>query len=248
MTKEDILKQAKPILFNTEMVQAIIEGRKTVTRRVVKRKYSNTELRLKTDKYGTRLVEIQKDEEGVTYGTKSDGTKWLKMKGYIEPKPPYKKWDVLYVRETWQYAYELDGNDQIIEETGRYYYAANESPFSNWVMPDGTHRDVMPWRPSIHMPKEAARIFLLVNDVRVERLKDITVEECIKEGIWDDYKTYSEKYHDDLVKMAYPTAFSELWNETIKKADIEKYGWDANPWVWVIEFEKLQIREGSRND
>lgn len=243
MIKEEILKQAKPILFNTKMVQAIIEGRKTVTRRVVKQKYSDTELRLKTDKYGTRLVEIQKDEEGVAYGAKPDGAKRIKLKGYIEPKPPYKKWDILYVRETWQYAYELDGNDQIIEGTGRYLYAASGVPFNNWLMPDGTCRDVMPWRPSIHMPKEATRIFLMVKDVRVERLKDITVEECIKEGIWDDYKTYSKKYHDDIVKMANPTTFSKLWNETIKKADIEKCAWDANPWVWVIEFERLGVNQ-----
>ena len=89
------------------------------------------------------------------------------------------------------------------------------------------------------MPKEAARLFLRVTDVRVERLQDIDYEGCKAEGIWDDYKTYSEKYHENLARMAYLRCFSELWDSTIKKADLPRYGWNANPWVWVIEFERI---------
>lgn len=102
---------------------------------------------------------------------------------------PYHPGDILYVRETWQYMYDLDGNDQIIEDTGRYVYAADGFNVDTWINPDGTHRFGIPWRPSIHMPKEAARIWLKVTDVRVERLQDITIAEVIKEGcadIWID--------------------------------------------------------------
>ena len=87
-------------------------------------------------------------------------------------------------RETWQYAYDLDGNEQPIEGTGRYMYAADDlpEPFGFCVNPDGTHRDSMPWRPSIHMPREAARIFLRVTNVRVERLQDMSREDAVFEG------------------------------------------------------------------
>ena len=94
------------------------------------------------------------------------------------------------------------------------------------------------------MPKEAARIFLIVKRVRTERLQDISFEDCKAEGIWDDYKTTSEKYRENLQRAAYPVAFKELWNSTIEKSDLWKYGWDANPWVRVIEFERCEKPEG----
>lgn len=215
----------KPILFNTEMVLAILDGRKTVTRRVIKLKYDNTHHEIKTDKYGSRLIEIQNDVEGETYGKNPDGTTWHKLRPYIEPRPPYRKRDILYVRETWQYMYDLNGNDRIIDDTGRYVYAADGFDVSTWVNPDGTHRDGIPWRPSIHMPKEAARIWLRVTDVRVERLQDIDDEGVIAEG------------------LEIGDAFDELWDSTLKKSDRDRYGWNANPYVWVIEFERCEKPE-----
>lgn len=90
------------------------------------------------------------------------------------------------------------------------------------------------------MPKAAARIWLKVTDVRVERLQDITFDSCKNEGIYDDYKTYSEAYANNLRRVAYPKAFARLWDSTIEKSDIDRYGWNANPWVWVIEFERCE--------
>lgn len=218
-SKDGLLKIAKPILFNTEMVRAILDGRKTVTRRCIKLKYSNTHHEMRTDKYGIRLIEIENEVPGVTIGKHEDGSSWVKMRGYIEPKAPYKRGDILYVRETWE------------EWTGGYLYRA-------W--PDGIHQPGvwmgMPWRPSIHMPKEAARIFLRVTDVRVERLQCMSWDDICNEGIIPD-SDIRDKFSFEMLW----NKFKNLWNSTIKKSEIDSYGWDANPWVWVIEFERLEV-------
>ena len=83
------------------------------------------------------------------------------------------------------------------------------------------------WRPSIHMPREAARIFLRVTGVRVERLQDVKYFDCLAEGI--PYR----QMEADIVQD-----FAALWDRTIKPADLPTFGWAANPWVWVIEFER----------
>lgn len=248
-----------PILFNTEMVRAILDGRKTCTRRAVKYKYSNTEMKIKSDKYGSRLIEIQKDVEGETYGKNPDGSTWHKLLPYIEKIPPYKKGDILYVRETWQKAGLVDEFDHVIDGTEKYYYAAGpETPcFDFWVDPEtGEHKERMPWRPSIHMPKEAARIWLKVTEVRVERLQEITEDQTEEEGflftppclhlIGENYCdidgpcTSKVKYCD----MGAGELFGKvLWNSTIKKTDLDRYGWDVNPWVWVVEFERCEKPE-----
>lgn len=212
MTREELLKVAKPILFNTDMVRAILDGRKTVTRRVIKLKYDNTHHEIKTDKYGTRLIEIQDDVKGETFGIREDGTSWRKIRPYIEPKAPYKKGDILYVRETWGEGYE----------EGSYIYKADDKLAD---LPEFKESSKLIYHPSIHMPKEAARIFLKVTNVRVERLQDIDDDQAEKEGC-NDYTSTA-------------LGFCYLWDSTIKKSDIDRYGWDANPWVWVIEFERI---------
>lgn len=92
------------------------------------------------------------------------------------------------------------------------------------------------WHPSIHMPKEAARIFLRVTNVRVERLQEITSGQICKEGVEveDPYVLNGEEKR---------YAFSNLWDSTIKESDLDRYGWNANPWVWVIEFERCDKPE-----
>ncbi len=210
MSREELLKTARPILFNTEMVKAILDGKKTETRRII-----------------TKKVTIRPDQE-INQDWKGRFELYSETKRYGIPqniffKPPYQPGDILYVRETWQYLYELDGNEQIIEGTGRYYYAATDQiPFDTYIDSRGISHEKTPWKPSIHMPKKAARIFLKVTDIRPERLQDIDDNGVIAEGL----------------QIGDP--FDEAWNSTIKKSDRDRYGWDANPWVWVIKFKKLK--------
>lgn len=133
-------------------------------------------------------------------------------------KAPYHPGDILYVRETWKKA-----------PNGYYYY-------EDWQRNDIA--DVTKWKPSIHMPKEAARIWLEVTNVRVERLQEITPQGAWKEG------ARCSCLHPVPDCAGNKTTFVNIWNSTIKKADLDCYGWDANPWVWVIEFERCDKPEG----
>lgn len=235
MTREELLQVAKPILFNTDMVRAILDGRKTETRRVIKLKYDNTHHEIKTDKYGTRLIEIQDDVKGETFGIREDGTSWRKIRPYIEPKAPYKKGDILYVRETWGEGYE----------EGTYIYKADDK-LAN--LPEFKESSKLIYHPSIHMPKEAARIWIKVKDVRVERLKDMTDKDALNEGaqgVKCDHAGLGVYGCTDCMntgRLEPPILeFMGIWNSTIKKSDIDRYGWDAYPWVWVIEFERISV-------
>ena len=98
------------------------------------------------------------------------------------------------------------------------------------------------WHPSIHMPKEAARIWLKVTDVRVERLQEITREQILREGANQDIINHYIKQMleetEEWIEAAHKVEFRQIWDCTIKKSDLDRYGWEANPWVWVIEFER----------
>lgn len=220
----------KPILFNTEMVRAILDGRKTCTRRLVKPQPDEKH----TYPLGFVTDSTEKKEVGrFGFGIDEYG-------GSIQyEKPPYQPGDILYVRETWKKA-----------PNGYYYY-------ETWQRADIA--DVTKWKPSIHMPKEAARIWLKVMDVRVKRLQEMKPVDVIKEGAypdcWDCLNTYGESGSQccygteeecgqcDEVMMEW----EKLWNSTIKKSDLDRYGWDANPWVWVIEFERCEKTETKVN-
>lgn len=252
MTREELLQNAKPILFNTDMVRAILDGRKTVTRRVVKLKHDNTHHEMKTDKYGTRLIEIENDIEGETFGKREDGTTWRRIRGYIEPKAPYKKGDILYVRETWNICNMCADGNTIV-----FIYKADKSEEESVIsvkvsdeLYDKYERSMAEnnpeWRPSIHMPKEAARIFLKVTNVRVELLRAITDKDALKEGslgVKCDHAISGTYGCTDCMNTGWlepPTLeFMYIWDSTIKKSDLNRYGWDANPWVWVIRFERV---------
>lgn len=222
------MNQMKPILFNTEMVRAILDGRKTVTRRIAD---INTEI---TCNDGTTNHEFVPD---------NFNHPWVKPTGFVCRKcgfgvaPPHSRvpcgaslfrpryWpgDILYVRETWAkmtdlgtishagFVYRGDFNDNELHQMAKKHFV---------------------WKPSIHMPKEAARIFLRVTNVRVERLRNMVLADVLMEGITegDSYDDTWKRWHD-------------TWNSTIKPADLSTKGWEANPWVWVIKFEQISKEE-----
>jgi hypothetical protein len=143
--------------------------------------------------------------------------------------------DVLYVRET--YKRNMDGYSGI--DFGGYIYKAD----CKQVFKD----DYNPWHPSIHMPKEAARIFLRVKEVKVDKLQDITREQAVQEGInigaVDSEKYANSKAYAILADNLPIATFADLWNSTHKKYEVCRLGWKANPWVWVIEFERISKEE-----
>lgn len=203
----------KPILFNTEEVQATLDNRKTVTRRVVKPQ----EKILKNPSFGytpfTPKGHISVRGEWTDRdGNKRYGENFIKL--------PYCPGDILYVRETF------------FECRGHFYYKA-----------DGKHEGLarlgvyFKWQPSIHMPCKAARIFLRVTDVRVERLQDINDDEALKEG-------FGYFGAVDWIKSPFYD-FRDTWDTLLKPKDRALYGWVANPWVWVIEFERVSREEAN---
>ncbi len=204
-----------PILFNTEMVRAILDERKTVTRRVLKHPF-----------------EIHPN--GCI--TKPKGNERL-----CPYEPPYQPGDILYVRETWNTkCANCEAECSGICNAPCYVYRADCQYTED------------KWRPSIHMPKEAARIWLKVTDVRVERLQDITEGQAQVEGA---VRCYEEIRPDEDAPVIYRSedgggyytlGFKAIWNSTIKKSDLGRYGWNANPWVWVIEFERCEKPKGER--
>ena len=217
----------KPILFNTEMVRAILDGRKTCTRRLVKpqpkSKLCYTFAGSDSDTWGypNRTAHEIWGEE---FKLPNDITEEELSKRW---NPPYHTDDILYVRETWC-GLPVNEAGHMRGHTIYYYKADGELRPKGWR---GT------WHPSIHMPKEAARIWLKVTNVRVERLQEITSEQIGREGVEVEYPHVlngEEKRY----------AFSTLWNSTIKKSDLDRYGWNANPWVWVIEFERCEKPKG----
>jgi hypothetical protein len=226
----------KPILFNTEMVRAILEGRKSCTRRLVKPQPDEKH----TYPLGFVTDSTEKKEVGCFgFGIDEYG-------GSIQyVKPPYQPGDILYVRETW-----CDDRPFTHDDTpGQYFYRADTMyPRKG----DHVYMNVK-WHPSIQMPKEAARIWLKVTDVKVGRLQDITPKDAENEGVGDLFYEdigYSEKDYGTEVDKKYGIAkvqFAWLWESTIKKSDLERYGWYANPWVWVIEFERCEKPEDNQN-
>ena len=226
----------KPILFNTDMVRVTLEGVKTETRRLVKPiPPENARLELVGDRRHAMdlSIEIPGPNDRRIY------------------TPPYLPGDTLYVRET----FACDGFDG---EEYVYVYRADVDECDRLVWGDIEENEWAPssdyhWHPSIHMPKEAARIFLRATDLRVERLQEITDEGAEHEGICGYYvgmgeSAYSRYSNWNEAKnhlYDFPRgAFADLWARTLKPTDIGKYGWAANPWVWVISFKRCEKPEG----
>lgn len=218
----------KPILFNTEMVRAILDGRKSCTRRICKdaNEYTVPDMDFYNADRRTYAVHNFADKEQ------------MEQLSTAERTCPICPGDILYVRETvWQkigYYLDIDGETKPSWYNEFKYVALDEKPETGWNYS---------WskRPSIHMPKEAARIWLKVTNVRVERLQEITPQGAWKEG------ARCSCLHPVPDCAGNKTAFVNIWNSTIKKSDLDRYGWDANPYVWVISFERCEKpKEGER--
>ncbi len=224
------------LITNTEMVRATLNERKTCIRQLVKPQPDEKH----TYPLGFVTDSTEKKEVGCFgFGIDEYGGS-IK---YI--KPPYQTGDILYVRETvWQktgHYLDVDGETKAVWYNEFRYAASDEKPEVGWNYS---------WakRPSIHMPKEAARIWLKVTDVRVERLQEITEDGAKAEGINDEWAcSWWRPTYYDPDSGGYPryrdTFAFDLWDSTIKKSDIAHYGWSANPWVWVIEFEQCEKPE-----
>ena len=222
------MSRVLPILFNTDMVRAILDGRKTVTRRKIPIDVVN-------------YCDI--DTDGTLLSYEND------CGDFIEPKKlcQYHPGDILYVRETWKCwrAHRYEATADIMFRAGgdgvQLQFAngstdsVNRFDYDAFVNKYFSHDGE--WKPSLFMPKEAARIWLKVKDVRVERLQEITPQEAWKEGAICSCMSPVQDCEGNK------TAFIDIWNSTIKKSDLDRYGWDANPWVWVIEFERCEKPE-----
>ena len=243
----------KPILFSTPMVQAILDGRKTMTRLVIKKiprilyEYNNLV-----------FYPFRKDKKFTLWTTKND----IDALDGVALKSPYKVGDILWARETWTYGRVVGESDEYgnsefwLEQTQKekdekcIFYKAD---MDDAVREDISFKDVF-WKPSIFMPKKYARIFLRVTNVRVERLQDISEEDCLAEGIYEfddndctgDYKAYTiskPNIHygiciDDKFNSAYE-AFEWLWNSINGKG-----AWESNPYVFVYTFQRVDNENG----
>ena len=231
----------KPIIFNARMVRAIQAGKKTMTRRVIKPQPTHP-----------RWNNI-------------GWLGWDDGHGY-KMREPYFPDDILWVRENFRefsgvtYCWQGGAYIPAYDFSGINYYADDEmrrTDVGHWgemFMPShDTKQDIAygKWRPSIHMPRKAARIFLHVIDVWIERLQDISESDAIEEGeigIPCDHPI-GRYACEDCMNTGYLESpivgFEELWNALY----LDKgYGWNENPWVWVIKFEKLQTKESETNE
>lgn len=236
-----------PILFSTPMVQAILDGRKTMTRRIVK-------------------PQPDPESDGIEYIPVAPSLDWEQHYNEIW-KPfhwetsegesissfcPYgQPGDVLWVRESFISGCEMEDGYFKHDEHGntitKTWYKA-DGDLNQWYTGDSDFPvENIPWKPSIHMPKSACRIFLEVASVRVERLQDISIDDAVKEGIepithppYNDVKKWGWRFKDYIGNsVCLPVAsFQTLWQSINGPAS-----WDANPWVWVVEFKRIDKPE-----
>ena len=219
-----------PILFSTPMIQAIIEGRKTMTRRVMK----------------PQPYPVKRHRKEIEEYFEWDASKKitdLPIQEWVSLCPYGKVGDILWVRETFVDVVDNDGKEVFIYKADDDFY---KDTIENWKG----------WQPSLFMPKAACRIFLKITDIRVERLNEIREEDAKKEGVEftiadkekfgcraQGMKLYRNYERKDNSLTSYPCngfensiiSFQTLWQSINGKES-----WDANPWVWVIVFERIE--------
>lgn len=209
----------RPILFSGAMVRAILDGRKTQTRRVVKPQPTH------------RLVE---PKLGLTIGMDpaDDGAVWYDADGISPGRPvrcPYgRPLDRLWVREAWHCPKQLGGSfhrEKLHHREDFEYRGHRSAPGFD-----------IRWKPSIHMPRWASRITLEIADVRVERVQAISDRDCEAEGVRPSVDGDARDWRSD--ETGWRRTFRQLWDQINGPRG---YGWDANPWVWVIGFRKVGV-------
>lgn len=236
----------KPILFSTEMVQAILSGRKMQTRRIIKSRHESG------------IFQVCKNFDGKV--TSIESLDWDECNCEKDILSKYQIDDILWVRETFC---DVSHN---LENENCFLYKADFL---------GTTAELVKWKPSLFMPKEAARIFLKVTNVRCERLNDISEEDAIAEGIdrfenslfnETRYRDYTDgkrrdkdfnRYTEMAKQVGYShfggnpwpdwrdpiTSFQSLW----QSINAKKHPWKSNPWVWVYDFERIEKPENFNN-
>lgn len=233
------MSRVLPILFNGDMVNAILDDRKTATRRLINPRFRD-------DERGFQVLINTKDPDD-WYVEKVDANEMsFYNQRYIDP--PYQQGDILYVRETWKcwraHRYEAtadimfkaDGNGTRILFANGNTDSANRYDYDQFVCKWYSEK----WHPSIHMPKEAARIWLKVTDVKPERLHDMTLDDFLNEGIVIPYEALNDP---DNAYMQAKRLFIDVWDSTVNKEQRDLYEWSANPWVWAIKFERIEKPE-----
>lgn len=231
----------KPIIFNTEMVRAILDGRKIVTRRVVKNIPSDYRF-INTEENPDVIFDNDPSEKErvlkglwATFEAKDDVPIDFPMR-----KAPYQVGDILYVRETFGYSCWAAFTNETI-------FKAGASERAEKAVKCGSG-----WKPSIHMPREAARIFLRVTDISVHRVQDINDENARKEGcvdredfrrVWNDCYAKPRPIKGDNGIITHYESYP--WEDIHETRICKGKPWYVigNPWVWVIEFERIGREE-----
>ncbi|QIC87544.1 hypothetical protein F0336_14275 [Serratia liquefaciens] len=235
----------RPLIFNGEMVRAILDGRKTQTRRVMKVQPECPDLGIRYILESTNSNDI-----GKYFWSQSDACGINKPRSKPFPCPFGQVGDRLWVREAYQGPlFNFDQMETYLEDTSKFErpefceYRADGGRTPEYYDADDNLRHG--WKPSIHMPRWASRILLEITAVRVERLNDISEADAINEGIDADSLAESQDNYDciaDHNMTGRPTAkghFSDLWQSIYGEES-----WAANPWVWVIEFKRVEAQHG----
>ncbi len=213
------MKNEHPIIFNTEMVKAILNGNKTQTRRIIK---------LPKKAYPFQIESISDIQINDFYSV------LLTNDTEIEIKCPYGKvGDILYVREKFiGYWKNKEKNLPCMCDYIISYRAGGNKIYRTTFLHLFENHDRRKWKPSIHMPKWVARLFLEITNIRVERIQDITENDAMKEGT-----TPTTTPHIPGKGRTYIQGFGSLWNSINEKRG---YGWKVNPWVWAVEFKIIK--------
>lgn len=234
-----------PILFQTDMVQAILQGRKTMTRRLfnpqpmdcgeLHKQYTEASWKNEPANFVESITKgfwyCQYCGNGVRLGDYNPGIKC-----------PYGTvGDVLWVRETWnerngEYAYKA--SPDLFKKTNWFKEIRSAYKIANLPTPD----DVLKWKPSIFMPRVASRITLKITNIKVERVQDISEEDAIKEGVFNmidkdgNYNVYWDYIKKSPIKgfLTAKESFRSLWISINGQES-----WDSNPFCWCVEFEKI---------